>query len=81
MNDARRKKLDYANALIEQAQSIIEGVAEEELEAFNNLPEGLQESERGQQMEQNAEFLDEIVDTIDSCYCDIVAVIEGEVFA
>lgn len=79
MNNVRRKRLDYANALIEQAQSIIQGVAEEELEAFNNMPEGLQESERGQQMEQNAQFLDEIVDAIDSCYCDVVAVIEGEV--
>lgn len=51
MNKARRKELEKAKDLLEQAQSIIEAVQEEEQEAFDNMPEGLQSSERGEQMQ------------------------------
>lgn len=44
----------------EQAKSIVEGVAESEREKFDNLNEGLQASEKGQTLEQNADTLEGI---------------------
>ena len=79
MNDARRRRLEDAQELIDRAQRILEDVMEEEREAYENLPEGLQRSERGMQMFDNADFLDDLITTIDACYCDITCVIEGEV--
>ena len=69
MNAARRKELSKAIDLIEQAKEIISAVAEEEREAYDNLPEGLQESEMGEKMNEIADELeyvdlDEVVDTI-----------------
>ncbi|MDD5950598.1 MAG: hypothetical protein PUC53_01825 [Bacteroidales bacterium] len=69
MNAARRKELSKAIDLIEQAKEIISAVAEEEREAYENLPEGLQESEMGEKMNEIADDLeyvdlDEVVDTI-----------------
>lgn len=69
MNAARRKELRKAIDLIEQAKEIISAVAEEEREAYDNLPEGLQESEMGEKMNEIADDLeyvdlDEVVDTI-----------------
>lgn len=69
MNAARRKELSKAIDLIEQAKEIISAVAEEEREAYDNLPEGLQESEMGDKMNEIADDLeyvdlDEVVDTI-----------------
>ena len=69
MNAARRKELSKAIDLIEQAKEIISAGAEEEREAYDNLPEGLQESEMGEKMNEIADELeyvdlDEVVDTI-----------------
>lgn len=51
MNKARRKELDRARVLIEQA--------EEEQEAFDNLPESFQEGEKGQRMEEIISYMDD----------------------
>lgn len=48
MNKQRRKRLTEAMELLQEAQQIIEEVKDEEQEAFDNLPEGLQCSERGE---------------------------------
>lgn len=64
MNKQRRASLKEAVELLEQAKSIIECVAEEEREAFDNLPEGIQYSERGEQMEEYADTLDEFYESI-----------------
>lgn len=59
MNNPTRKKLKL---IIQQIESISEDLSiirEEEEERFDNLPEGLQESQKGQDMESNAEDLDD----------------------
>ena len=53
MNKARRASLQKALDLISAAK-------EEEEEAFENLPESLQESERGEAMQENFDQLEEI---------------------
>lgn len=70
MNAQRRKDIAKAIALIEEAIAILDNVAEEEREAFDNLPESLQYSERGEQMEECADAIEdvsrELTDQIDS---------------
>lgn len=70
MNAQRRKEIAKAIALIEDAIAILDSVAEEEREAYDNLPESLQYSERGERMEECAEAIEyvssELTDQIDS---------------
>ena len=64
MNNTRRKLLKQAVALLEKANEIIESVADEEQESYDCLPEGIIDSERGIQMEENIENLTNIQDDI-----------------
>lgn len=73
MNKQRRKqlagaieKLEQAVALIEEAKETVEFVNEEEQEAYDNLPESLQESERGQTIQENIDKLEDVVYNIES---------------
>lgn len=75
MNDARRKRLEAAKATLEQAsdaliaasvEDTIDEVASEERDAFDNLPEGLQQGDKGQAMEAAADALDEAKSQVDS---------------
>lgn len=59
MNKDRRKRLSDIIAKLEVLQSEIQSLAEEERECFDNMPEGLQESERGSAIEDNADDLDD----------------------
>lgn len=65
MNKEKRKRLDAAINLINQAREIVEDVSNEEQEGFDNLTEGLQASERGQQMEEVIGNLNDAIDNID----------------
>ena len=59
MNDARRKVLTKALALISEGKSLVEEIMNDEREAFDNMPEGLQQGERGQAAEAAADALEE----------------------
>lgn len=48
MNNERRKRIAEARQLLSDALEIIQEVASDEREAFNNLSESLQNSERGE---------------------------------
>ena len=50
MNKERRLKIDEAMVKISEAKAIVEEVHEAEEEAYENLPENLQYSERGEKM-------------------------------
>ncbi len=58
MNKHRREK-------IKKALDILCEVRDEEREAYENLPEGIQYSERGEAMEENADQLEEVTSTLD----------------
>lgn len=64
MNAVRRKSVQRAIELLEEAKAILEEVKDDEQEAFDNLPESFQSSERGEKMEENIYYLDEAVDSI-----------------
>jgi len=72
MNKQRRKELARASELIAEAQNIIESVKDEEQEAHDNLPESIQYGEKGQQMEEYIDMLDEAYGQCD----DIISVID-----
>lgn len=73
MNKIRRKQLQQAIELMEQAKAILEDVRDQEQESFDNMPEGLQCSERGETMEETIYNLDEAFGTIE----DMVETLEG----
>lgn len=72
MNKQRRKELAKASELIAQAQSIIESVKDEEQDAHDNLPESIQYGEKGQQMEEYIDMLDEAYGQCD----DLMSIID-----
>ena len=65
MNNFKRKRLNEAIELLEQAKVLIDEVKEEEQTSFDNLSEGLQQSEKGVKMEEAITLLEESVDSID----------------
>lgn len=77
MNKQRRERLDEAHSKLMEAYYIIEEVKDEEEEAFDNMPENLQGSERGEQMEEYVATLEEIYDGIDSYMSDLYDIISA----
>ena len=65
MNKIRRKKLQEVFAMVDQAKSILETVKNEEQEAYNNLHEQFQISERGEELEGFIEILEEAFNYLD----------------
>ena len=73
MTKYRRKQLAKAVELLQEAQQIIEEVKDEEQEAFDNLPEPLQYSERGEAMEEAISELEEVCDSMDGIISSVEA--------
>lgn len=73
MNKERRKAIAVAIGLLNQAEEflsnakdILEEIKVDERDAFDNMPESLQSSDRGQATEAAADALDEAWDTLDN---------------
>lgn len=64
MNKDRRGRIQAILDEIDTLRSSLSDIADEEQEAFDNLPEGLQGAERGQAIESCAEGLQEAVDSL-----------------
>jgi len=62
--DRRRQLADIAGQLMDLRERI-EVLREEEQEAYDNLPESLQEGERGQAIEQAVDALDTALAAVD----------------
>lgn len=65
MNKARRKELDRAADMLREAYSIIESCRDDEEDAYDNLPESFQDGERGEEMQEYIDVMDEAMDKID----------------
>jgi len=77
MNKDRRKELDKAIALlqeaapkIDEAKSIIENCASEEREYYDNMHENLQSGEKGSQADQAASMLEEAQSSLEEIDID-----------
>lgn len=66
MNAQRRKRIDALIVKMQEISTEIEELQSEERDAFDNLPESIQYSERGEQMERSADSLEEAQSDIDS---------------
>lgn len=66
MNALRRKRRDEAIEKLNEALAIIEEIKDEEDTAYENMPESLQESERGERLQENVDTLDSIYDEIET---------------
>lgn len=77
MNAFRRKELQRAIELIEQASEIIDNVMNDEQEALDNMPESLQYSERGEAMQEAIDNLSYLDSDFESLIESIQEVIEA----
>ena len=76
MNKDRRKRLQEICDILEEQQAALEEIRDEEQEAFDNLPEGLQCTERGQAMEEAAGDLDSACYDLESLRDTLAEIIE-----
>lgn len=67
MNAKRRKEIEKLSAQIEEIKMAIDSLHDDEQEAYDNLPDSLQEAERGQKMESAIEALDYASDDLQEC--------------
>lgn len=66
MNKERRDRLSDVIASLEEAKDLLEDVKNDEQDAFDNMPVGLQCSERGSKMEDYIELMEDAGDQIDN---------------
>lgn len=64
MNAQGRKKIAKQIASLENIKSILENMIDDEEAKYDNMPEGLQESERGEQMQEAIEALESACDSL-----------------
>ena len=76
MNDQRRKEIAKAIALLKDAYEIVNECASGERDYFDNMPESLQSSDKGQNAEEAADTLDEVVSNIECAIEDIESIVE-----
>ena len=76
MNKARRTRIDELSVKLEDTRAEIEMLHDEEQEAFDNLPEGIRESERGELMESAVASLEEAGSAIEEAMNALMAAAE-----
>lgn len=76
MNNIRRKQLKSILEEIEEIKSRLEDVLADEEEAFDNIPENLQGTERYERAEEVVEYLTDAVDNLDEATSSIEYAIE-----
>ena len=65
MNNARRRELMKINNALDELKVWVDDVMCEEQDSFNNLTENLQQTERGQAMEEAINNLDDALNAIE----------------
>ena len=60
MNKERRKRLDDVIDKLEELQQEVAAIGEEEREAYDNLPDNLNDTDMANQMSENADDLDSL---------------------
>jgi len=65
MNNQRRKEIQAVIDELAALRSRVEDLQNEEQESYDNMPEGLQQSERGEKAEQAASRLEDALTAFD----------------
>ena len=66
MNAHDRQELDRIVGVLREAHSDLQSLADAEQEKFDNMPEGLQQSDRGQKIEESADSLSDAAGDLDA---------------
>lgn len=61
MNRQKRKRLGKAFDLIAEAEEILEEVKSEEEDSYENLPDNFRDGDKGEEMQNYIELLDESI--------------------
>lgn len=61
MNKQKRKRLEKAFDLITQAEEILEEVKADEEDSYDNLPDNFRDGEKGEEMQNYIEMIDEAI--------------------
>lgn len=76
MNNTTRKELEKAIALIDDAKEIVERIKDEEQEKYDNLSDGLQQSEKGQRFEEIVSTLDDVFSQLEEAVGNIYEAVQ-----
>ena len=77
MNNDRRKRIEKVQETLAELLAEIEALRDEEQEALENLPESLQETERGERMQTAADALDDAYTNLDSVNDSLTEALEA----
>lgn len=77
MKEERLKILETCLGAIQDAHDVLEEVRDEEEQAYDNLPEGLQCSERGDLMQEAMDNLDEVVSSLDEVISNLEDIVSA----
>ena len=61
MNNSRRRRIDLLLEQLEDLSEAIEEIKNEEEDAYENLPESIQDSERGEAMYEAVSYLEDAI--------------------
>ena len=76
MDKQRRKKLEDVLDRLQGCMMDLEYIKEEEQESYDNLPESLQYSEKGEQMQENVDDLDYVISDLDQVIDSVNEIID-----
>lgn len=65
MNKQRRKRLGKAFDLVSEAMEILEDIKTEEQESYDNLPDNFRDGDKGEEMQNYIEMLEEASNYLD----------------
>ena len=77
MNKQRRNRLQKVIDKLEELKQEVSFICEEEQEAYDNMPESLQDGERGSQMYENISTLEDQESNFDELIENLQEVIEA----
>lgn len=77
MNRERRKRLEAAKEKLEEVYFELEAIKEEEEEALDNMPESLQQTERGEAMQTAIDTIDDAMNDVESTKDNLEELLEG----
>lgn len=76
MNKTRRKALATVVTKLDEAYDMLEEIQSDEQDAYDNMPESLQESERGEHMVEILDVLGDAVDSLDDIRENLIEIVE-----
>ncbi len=71
MTDTNQGILDNCLTAIQQAYDTLTEVREQEESAYDNLPESIQEGDRGDEMQEAIDTLEEVTDLLEDVISDL----------